>query len=259
MSMAVVMPKYGPLARLLEQRYAPPAWALFREVADHTGGGSRYADAVAVSLWRSRGLEVHGFECKVSRSDWLRELKDPAKSDPIQRFADRWWVVVGDAEIVKPGELPPTWGLLVARGDKLVAKVDAPKLEAEPLTKGFVAALVRRAHQNREAYGAERYEAGKAAAKVQRAAPETEHALALVKSELQELTNRIAEFEKASGVSIDRYSGGDIGAAVKRLRWLQRTPDAAAAAVAAAKRLLASAEAEYEAIGLVGSEMEEAG
>ena len=60
---------------LLALRYAPPAYAFFEEVRAQTGyaaGGS--ADGLALSLWPSRGIELHGFEVKVSRSDWLREL-----------------------------------------------------------------------------------------------------------------------------------------------------------------------------------------
>jgi len=32
-----------------------------------------------MDLWPSGGLEIHGHEVKVSRSDWLRELKEPEK------------------------------------------------------------------------------------------------------------------------------------------------------------------------------------
>jgi hypothetical protein len=59
---------------LLAARYCAPAWAIFYEVANATGAnGSRYADAVAMSLYPSRGLELHGFEVKKSRWDWVRE------------------------------------------------------------------------------------------------------------------------------------------------------------------------------------------
>jgi hypothetical protein len=127
----------------IAQRYEPPAWAVYYEVGDTTGGRSRSADAIAVSLWPSRGLEMHGFEIKVSRGDWLRELQAPAKSAPIQRFMDRWYIAVGDSAIVRPGELPPTWGLLAMRGSSLAILVEAPKLEAEPIGRPFLCAMLR--------------------------------------------------------------------------------------------------------------------
>lgn len=92
---------------LLRKRYEPPAWAFLEQVRNSTGWKrtERYADAVAMSLWPSRGLEVHGFEIKVSRSDVLKELRDPEKAAPIMRFCDRWWLVLGDKDLIQPGEL----------------------------------------------------------------------------------------------------------------------------------------------------------
>src|SRR5438876_1169784 len=81
------------------------------------------ADALAMSLWPSRGLELHGFEIKASRADWRTELRNPETADEIATRCDRWWIVAGSADIVTDGELPPTWGLLVPLGSALVAKV----------------------------------------------------------------------------------------------------------------------------------------
>lgn len=130
----------------LRKRYPAPEFAYFDEVPNGTGGNAaRTADGVAMGLWPSRGMEIVGFEIKASRSDWLREKKDPSKAETIQRFCDRWFLVVGDADIVKDGELPPTWGLLVPRAKGLSIKVEAPKLEAQPVGRGFLAAILRRA------------------------------------------------------------------------------------------------------------------
>lgn len=84
------------------------------QVADGTGHHqSRWADAIAICVWPSRGYDLPGFEVKVSRGDWINELKDPAKSASVQRFCNRRWLAVASDKIVQPGELPPTWGLLV--------------------------------------------------------------------------------------------------------------------------------------------------
>jgi hypothetical protein len=130
----------------LRARFCAPEWAIFFEVADGTGGNhNRWADAVAMNMWPSRGLAIHGFEIKVSRSDWLRELKKPEKSGPVQQYCDRWWIVTPKG-IVKREELPPTWGLYeVSEAGAFRQVVEAPKLEPIPVTRDFMAAILRRA------------------------------------------------------------------------------------------------------------------
>ena len=74
----------GELTSLLRARYAKKGrrhqWIFLTNVRDTTGRpkGSRrrYADAVAMNLWPSKGLALHGFEIKVSRSDFLTELRE---------------------------------------------------------------------------------------------------------------------------------------------------------------------------------------
>lgn len=131
----------------LRARFCPPEWALFFEVADATGARqNRWADAVAMNLYPSRGLSICGFEVKVSRSDWLRELKTPSKSEPVQQYCDTW-AIVTLAGVVKDGELPPTWGLYELDAGKLRQKVPSPALKPLPVTKAFVAAMLRRASE----------------------------------------------------------------------------------------------------------------
>lgn len=96
----------GDIKAAMRARYCAPEWALMFEVGDGTGVNQRrWADAVAMNLWPSRGMEVNGFEIKVSRSDWQRELKNPAKAESVQQYCDRWWIVTAPG-IVKDGELP---------------------------------------------------------------------------------------------------------------------------------------------------------
>ncbi len=125
------------------------------------GGLIRTADAVAMDLWPSKGLEIHGHEVKVSRSDWLTEMKNPAKCEPVKRYCDRWWLVVSDRSIVKPGELPDDWGLMVVTERRYSRWVPercgydvgvestvrtvkaAPRLKPDPISRDFVAPLLR--------------------------------------------------------------------------------------------------------------------
>ena len=124
-----------------------PEYATFFEVGDATGGRhSRWADAVSMACWPSRGLRIYGFELKASRSDWLREKKKPEKSVAIQRFCHHWVLVTAE-NVLQPGELPPTWGHLELAGGKLHWRTPSPVLEPSALEPSFVAALLRRAHQ----------------------------------------------------------------------------------------------------------------
>lgn len=132
---------------LLRKRYPSPEWSLMEEVAPATGGGTGYADAVAVNLWNSRGHSVQGFEIKVSRSDWLRELKKPAKAESVYQYCDFWWIVAPKG-VVLAGELPPTWGLLEVGPASIRMVTQGPKLESKPMTRAFFASLIRRSTEN---------------------------------------------------------------------------------------------------------------
>ncbi len=111
-----------------------------------TGQRKRVADFVAADKYPvdavGSGLAFHGHEVKVSRSDWLSELADPSKADAMKLYMHHWWLVVPDAGIVKPGELPHDWGLLVRSGDKLRAKVSAPRLTPEPMPTDLAMSLM---------------------------------------------------------------------------------------------------------------------
>jgi len=210
----------------LAKRCAPPEWALFFELRNDAGfRASRSADAVAMNTWPSRGLSVHGFEFKRDRRDWLRELKDPAKSAAVQRFCDHWWVVVDGERVIEPGEIPETWGLLALRGQKLIEQKAAPKLTAEPMTRGFIAMLLRNAKNGT----VDRSEVNsmiekRVAAEKQRMVTPSERREESAARELARLQSRIAQFEEQTGIDISaKFDSGDmadpklLGAAVRVL------------------------------------------
>lgn len=129
---------------LIRAKYPVREWALAFEVSNGTGSEARrHADAVAMNLWPSRGLAIHGFEFKVYRNDWLRELQNPAKAEPVAQYCDYWWLVTGPG-IVKDGELPDTWGLMEVQEGKLVTVKPAPQKDAVPAGRPFMAALFRK-------------------------------------------------------------------------------------------------------------------
>lgn len=139
------------LAAAVADRYSGKGWIVVEEVWDKTGvSGRRRADALAVGTWPSQGFEIHGFEVKISRSDWLKELADRDKQAAVGAYCDQWWVVA-PAGVVDPKELPPLWGLYAAAP----AAEDAWRLrvarragrndDVQPVDRKFLASVLRRA------------------------------------------------------------------------------------------------------------------
>lgn len=192
---------------LLHVRFCQPEWAMLEQVANKTGWASRTLDAVAMSLWPSRGLEVHGIEVKVHRGDWIREKRNPEKADDFFKHFDRFWLVA-EADVVAEGELPPTWGLLVVApdGKSLQMRTDAPKGAPQELGRKFVAAILRRVDQQYVPSVRVRQLAEEIAAERAK----------LAEANLECLRASVAKFEAASGVEISAWRGeASIGAAVK--------------------------------------------
>lgn len=100
-------------------------------------------DVVIMGAWKSTSHEIQGFEVKVSRSDWLNEVKKPNKNQAIKQYCDRFWLVISDEKMVKDGELPEDWGMMVASGNGLKVVKKAPKLTPVPITPGFMAMMLR--------------------------------------------------------------------------------------------------------------------
>lgn len=129
----------------MKNRWTAPEWAIMWEVNQGTGvQAGRSADAMMMSLWPSRGLELHGVEIKVSRSDWKREAKDPTKAETIAKFCDRWWIHTPENVVDDLSDLPPAWGLREWSGKRWKTIREAEKTSAEPISRTFLAALLRR-------------------------------------------------------------------------------------------------------------------
>lgn len=138
---------------LLQSRYGGGGQhAVLFDVRDATGfAASRSIDAVTMSLWPSLGLELSGMEIKVSRSDWLRELKEPAKASATFEYFDRWYLVA-PRDVAKMEEIPGPWGWLAPEGDKLVSLKKAPlNAEPRPIDRKFLASILRCGAKNDDA------------------------------------------------------------------------------------------------------------
>jgi hypothetical protein len=109
----------------------------------------RTIDALVIDLWPSTGNLIHGIEVKVSRSDWLTELRDPSKAEAFKPYCDHWWLAVPDAAIVQD-DLPDGWGLLAMTRGGLSVHRRAPRLDRQPMPVGMTAAWLRAAVKTAE-------------------------------------------------------------------------------------------------------------
>jgi hypothetical protein len=162
-----------------------------------------------------------GFEVKVSRGDWLRELKQPEKSEAVQGYCDEWWICAEEG-VVDVSELPKTWGLMVTNGKALKTVVPAPTLTPKALDRHFLCAVLRRAAENTvpkcsiDEKIAEAYDRGNAEG-LKSAGTNRDYRL----QEAERAIKALKEFEEKSGIEVEKYSEGNVGAAFKAFRKLE--------------------------------------
>lgn len=184
------------VVRLLESRYPRPEWHTERELTLQ----NKRLDFVAFCLWGGNGrrYRVLGFEVKVSRGDWLRELKAIEKAQHWARVVDDFYVVA-PAGVVPLEELPRGWGLLQVHG----GSSGSLRLKAHPQTatpadtlpRELVARLLDRdARRSNPTYTAEIQRAPESAQREARAAVESELA------SLQEAANAHRRLLNATGL-----------------------------------------------------------
>ena len=82
----------------------------------------------------------------MSRSDWLTELRAPQKAMAWSRHCHQWLLVVPDRSIVRAGELPDGWGLMVPDSTgKLRLRTAPTPRQPDPLPTPVLAQLARAA------------------------------------------------------------------------------------------------------------------
>lgn len=198
---------------ILCKRYPPTEYATMCEVSNAAGfSRSRSCDFMVMGLWPSRGLHLQGFELKVSRSDFLSELKKPDKADAFYNYCDFWWLLTVHDEhrtVAKLEEIPAPWGWLEIKGEKCIVRKDAPKNEnVQPVGRHFLAAMLKRA-ADRKGFIHESEIADKIrAAGEQKAAYEKRQA-EQYRDEVRDLHKKINDFKHASGIDIDFRWGND--------------------------------------------------
>lgn len=110
---------------------------------DPTRAGQRI-DGFAIARWTSAKARRIAYEIKVSRSDFLAELKDPDKRAAALACANEFYFVV-PVGLIKPDEIPPECGLIeVMDNGRTRQKVKAPWNESE-ITSELLVAVARKA------------------------------------------------------------------------------------------------------------------
>lgn len=209
----------GPIVDALRVRYAPPEYIFFEQFSLFEGG--RRLDGLAVSPWAARNYAIIGFEFKVSRSDWLSELRQPAKAEESAAFCDRWYVVAPKS-VIQVEEAPEGWGVIELRGTRLFTIRQAKNRDSVPIDRAFMARCIDKLSRAARAKSGdelqklrtELYEEISESFKKSQDRKEER-----ASEELKQLREWLKEFEQASGIQIHEYSrdAGKIGAVVAQI------------------------------------------
>lgn len=212
----------GDVIDALHRKYCGPEWQLFTEVPVGNEDRGARVDAMALNMWWSRGLELHGFEIKCTRADFLTEMRDPGKAETGMVNCDKWWLAVSSKDIAHPEEVPKGWGLMIPRGNSMIIKKQAIRREdVTPIETGLMLTFLKKALRLSipdEQLVAMREEGARLGRKRGEERAEEKYKYEIEKyARLQE---SVDNFEKASGIKLDRWpaEGLRIGEAVETMR-----------------------------------------
>jgi hypothetical protein len=184
---------------------------------------SRRCDAVAIGMWQSSGRLIQGFEVKVSRSDWLREVRDVAKADPFIEQCDRWWLVTGHQGVAKTEEVPDAWGWMTATKTGLRIQRPPKPLpqDKDTMRRLWAFALIRTATDRSGDSKTMEAAINKRYAELQRqSAEQVQREIARINPAFERLSKQVDDFEKASGMKLEDWRLGNVGKLARRLNQL---------------------------------------
>lgn len=124
---------------------------VIEECAPGTGWAARrWADALVLGMWPSKGLLLDGYEIKASKQDLKKELADLSKHRAVARYCDSWTLVAWD-EAMLVGGIPDEWYIQLTRdgefGRELYTYRQGKALTPEPWPRQFVCSMVRNAYE----------------------------------------------------------------------------------------------------------------
>ena len=99
---------------ILRRRHPEPEFACIRELRVGSGYGisERRMDFWAIDAAPSKGCRAYAYEVKVSRADFLRDLKDADRKHRGALAYSNEFFYAAPAGLIEPGELPAWAGLL---------------------------------------------------------------------------------------------------------------------------------------------------
>lgn len=142
------------LLDVIERKHEPPQWIFLRELRLGTGYKQYYAgsaeidpyqriDAFAMHCYPSKKWHRIAYEVKISRGDFLHEIKNPDKREPALRFSNLFYFVT-PVGLVERDEIPEGLGLIEVHGDLFSKEVvKATWRMSEKPTWSFMASVAR--------------------------------------------------------------------------------------------------------------------
>lgn len=138
----------------LYRHYEARGYMCLDELKPGTGTAGGYSGGIdfwCMHQWPSEKYARIAVEIKVSRSDYLREVKQQHKQRNALRHSNLLYFAA-PVKIISPWELRQDAGLLEVRDDGSVREVrPAPWRDTDPPTLAFLAAVMRRMDRTRKA------------------------------------------------------------------------------------------------------------
>lgn len=207
---------------VLRNKFPESEYVLLTEVANTLGSGRcRALDYMIINLWQSRGLSVTGIERKSNRGDWLNEKKNPDKQERHFKFCDYFYLLTDKKDVAKLEEIPDTWGWYHINDSGILKTMKAaPKLNPEPVNRGLLCAMLRRAACKDKFVHVDtlKDEIAMQAEKIQQM---KNRQLESDSTNYKALLEKVELFEEHSGITIQYSYGRDIekiGAAVQVIK-----------------------------------------
>lgn len=152
------------MVELLRARHKDRQWVGFPEMTystltqDDKKEADQRIDFWAMNLWASRNFERITYEIKISRHDFLREMRKPEKRLPGLHISNRFYYIIPHG-CVDESEVPAECGLIVVKKPKgrdyyaLVMVKKAPWRDVDPpLGIDFWASMARRVNRDEGEY-----------------------------------------------------------------------------------------------------------
>ncbi len=136
----------------LEQLHDPHEWGFFEELRIGTGYGKdseQRLDAWAIHYFPSKRNVTRCYEIKVSKSDFLNEIRQPLKRRPGLRLANEFYFVAPKGMLAIE-DIPVECGLMEVDENGIIeTTINAPFRDIMPPTWLFLAAISRRCNKDK--------------------------------------------------------------------------------------------------------------